>query len=226
MIKVLLVEDDVRLADALAGALEANGYEVVQVRTAGDALAAAPADVVLLDLGLPDMDGIDLCRALRERQEFGDTAIIMVTARGRQRERVLGLRSGADDYVVKPLAIEELCARMEAVLRRIGTRGGAALEAGPVRVDTSTRTVTCEGRPVELTRKEFDLLVVLVREAGGVVSRDHLLLRVWQTSWPGTLRTLEVHIGTLRSKLEVPRLIQTVRGVGYRLAVGSPVPWV
>lgn len=225
MIKVLLVEDDVRLADALAGALETNGYEVVQVRTAGDALAASPADVVLLDLGLPDMDGIDLCRALRERQDFGDSAIIMVTARGRQRERVLGLRSGADDYVVKPLAIEELCARMEAVLRRTGTRSGTVLEAGPVRVDTSTRVVTCEGRPVELTRKEFDLLVVLVREAGGVVSREHLLLRVWQTSWPGTLRTLEVHIGTLRSKLEAPRLIQTVRGVGYRMAVGSPVPW-
>ena len=225
MIKVLLVEDDVRLADALAGALETNGYEVVQVRTAGDALAASPADVVLLDLGLPDMDGIDLCRALRERQDFGDSAIIMVTARGRQRERVLGLRSGADDYVVKPLAIEELCARMEAVLRRTGTRSGTVLEAGPIRVDTSTRVVTCEGRPVELTRKEFDLLVVLVREAGGVVSREHLLLRVWQTSWPGTLRTLEVHIGTLRSKLEAPRLIQTVRGVGYRMAVGSPVPW-
>ena len=225
MIKVLLVEDDVRLADALAGALETNGYEVVQVRTAGDALAVSPADVVLLDLGLPDMDGIDLCRALRERQDFGDTAIIMVTARGRQRERVLGLRSGADDYVVKPLAIEELCARMEAVLRRTGTRSGTVLEAGPVRVDTSTRAVTCEGRPVELTRKEFDLLVALVREAGGVVSRENLLLRVWQTSWPGTLRTLEVHIGTLRSKLEAPRLIQTVRGVGYRLAVGSPVPW-
>ncbi|MEU3310972.1 response regulator transcription factor [Nocardiopsis sp. NPDC055551] len=223
MIKVLLVEDDVRLADALAGALETNGYEVVQVRTAGDALAASPADVVLLDLGLPDMDGIDLCRALRERQDFGDTAIIMVTARGRQRERVLGLRSGADDYVVKPLAIEELCARMEAVLRRTGTRSGTVLEAGPVRVDTGTRVVTCEGRPVELTRKEFDLLVVLVREAGGVVPREHLLLRVWQTSWPGTLRTLEVHIGTLRAKLEAPRLIQTVRGVGYRMAVGSPV---
>ncbi|MBR8740942.1 response regulator transcription factor [Nocardiopsis sp. MG754419] len=222
MIKVLLVEDDVRLADALAGALEAHGYEVAQVRTAGDALAATPADVVLLDLGLPDMDGIDLCRALRERQDFGDTAIIMVTARGRQRDRVLGLRSGADDYVVKPLAIEELCARMEAVLRRTRKRVGTALSAGPLRADTSTRTVTCEGRPVDLTRKEFDLLVALIREAGGVVSREHLLLRVWQTSWPGTLRTLEVHIGTLRSKLGVPRLIQTVRGVGYRLAVGAP----
>lgn len=221
MINVLLVEDDVRLADALAGALEAHGYEVDQVRTAGDALAASPADVVLLDLGLPDMDGIELCRLLREHQDFRDTAVIMVTARGRQRERILGLRSGADDYVVKPLAIEELCARMEAVLRRTRKRVDTTLEAGPIRVDLSTRTVQCQGCPVELTRKEFDLLVALIREAGRVVPREHLLLRVWQTSWPGTLRTLEVHIGTLRSKLGVPRLIRTVRGVGYLLAAGE-----
>ncbi|GAB3701751.1 response regulator transcription factor [Nocardiopsis oceani] len=221
MIKVLLVEDDVRLADALAGALEAHGYEVEQARTAEGALAASPADVVLLDLGLPDMDGIELCRQLRERQDFGDTAVIMVTARGQQRERILGLRSGADDYVVKPLAIEELCARMEAVLRRTRKRVDTVLEAGPLRVDLTTRSVLCSGQPVELTRKEFDLLVALVREAGAVVSREHLLLRVWQTAWPGTLRTLEVHIGTLRSKLGAPGLIQTVRGVGYRLVVAE-----
>ena len=221
MIKVLLVEDDVRLADALAGALEAHGYDVEQARTAGGALAASPADVVLLDLGLPDMDGIELCRQMRERQDFGDTAVIMVTARGQQRERVLGLRSGADDYVVKPLAIEELCARMEAVLRRTRKRVDTFLEAGPLRVDLATRSVSCSGQPVDLTRKEFDLLVALVREAGAVVSREHLLLRVWHTAWPGTLRTLEVHIGTLRSKLGEPGLIQTVRGVGYRLVVAD-----
>ena len=221
MIKVLLVEDDVRLADALAGALEAHGYEVAQVRTAGGALAAPPADVVLLDLGLPDMDGIELCERIRERQDFGDTAIIMVTARGQQRERILGLRSGADDYVVKPLAIEELCARMEAVLRRTNKRFDTVLEAGPLRVDPTTRSVRCAGRPVELTHKEFDLLLALTAEAGTVVSREHLLLKVWQTAWPGTLRTLEVHIGTLRSKLGAPRLIQTVRGVGYRLVTAE-----
>ncbi|WP_017585405.1 response regulator transcription factor [Nocardiopsis ganjiahuensis] len=221
MIKVLLVEDDVRLADALAGALEAHGYEVDQVRTAGGALAAPPADIVLLDLGLPDMDGIELCRRIRERQDVGDTAIIMVTARRQQRERILGLRSGADDYVVKPLAIEELCARMEAVLRRTSRRIDTVLEAGPLRVDLTTRSVLCADRPVELTRKEFDLLIVLMREAGTVVSREHLLLRVWHTAWPGTLRTLEVHIGTLRSKLGAPRLIRTVRGVGYRLVTAE-----
>ena len=221
MIKVLLVEDDVRLADALAGALETYGYEVDQVRTAGGALSAPPADIVLLDLGLPDMDGVELCQRIRERPDFGDTAIIMVTARRQQRERILGLRSGADDYVVKPLAIEELCARMEAVLRRTGGRVGTVLETGPLRVDLSTRTVECSGRPVELTRKEFDLLVVLLRESGGVVSREHLLLRVWQTAWPGTLRTLEVHIGTLRSKLGSPGLIRTVRGVGDQLVTSE-----
>ncbi|GAA1459212.1 response regulator transcription factor [Nocardiopsis exhalans] len=227
MIKVLLVEDDVRLADALAGALEAHGYEVDQARTAGGALAAPSADIVLLDLGLPDMDGIELCQRIRERQDFGDTAIIMVTARRQQRERILGLRSGADDYVVKPLVIEELCARMEAVLRRTTRRVDTVLRTGPIEADLATRSVLCEGRPVELTRKEFDLLVVLLREAGAVVSREDLLLKVWQTTWPGTLRTLEVHIGTLRSKLGLPRLIQTVRGVGYRLVAtenaGVPV---
>ncbi|KOX20781.1 response regulator transcription factor [Nocardiopsis sp. NRRL B-16309] len=219
MIKVLLVEDDVRLADALAGALEARGYVVDQVRTGQGALTAAPVDIVLLDLGLPDMDGVDLCRRLRERADGADTGIIMVTARGRQSERVRGLRSGADDYVVKPLAVDELCARMEAVLRRTRRRPeDPPLSVGPLSVDLATRTVTRGEAPVDLTRKEFDLLAALVREAGSVVSREHLLLRVWQTSWPGTLRTLEVHIGTLRSKLDVPGLIETVRGVGYRVA--------
>ena len=218
MIKVLLVEDDVRLADALAGALEANGYTVEQVRTAAGALAAAPADIILLDLGLPDMDGIELCGRLRERHDVGDTAVIMVTARGRQGERVRGLRSGADDYVVKPLAIDELCARMEAVLRRTRKRVEEPLEIGSLRVDPATRAVSRGGEPVDLTRKEFDLLLALVREAGTVVSREHLLLRVWQTTWPGTLRTLEVHIGTLRSKLGTPGPIETVRGVGYRIS--------
>lgn len=219
MIKVLLVEDDVRLSDALTGALEAHGYTVDQARTAEGALAAGPVDIVLLDLGLPDMDGIELCARLRRRHEIGDTAIIMVSARGRQSERVRGLRSGADDYVVKPLAIEELCARMEAVLRRTRKRADGPLTAGPLRIDPATRSVSCRGREVELTRKEFDLLTALVREAGTVIEREHLLLRVWRTTWPGTLRTLEVHIGTLRAKLQVPGLIETVRGVGYRLTV-------
>ncbi len=219
MITVLLVEDDVRLADALAGSLEPHGYAVTQVRTAERALAADPADVVLLDLGLPDMDGVELCRLLRGRHDTGDTAIIMVTARGRQRERVRGLRAGADDYVVKPLAVEELCARMEAVLRRTRRPADGPLSAGPLLVDAAGRTVTVDGVRVDVTRKEFDLLLALAREAGTVLAREHLLLRVWGTTWPGTLRTLEVHVGTLRSKLGVPGLIETVRGVGYRLAV-------
>lgn len=217
MIEVLLVEDDVRLADALAGALENHGYAVYKARTAEGALAAEPVDIVLLDLGLPDMDGIELCRRLRERADGGDTAVIMVTARGQQRERIRGLRNGADDYVVKPLAIEELHARMEAVLRRTRQRTDGPLTLGPLRVDPATRTVVGAQGRVELTRKEFDLLVVLAKEGGAVVSREHLLLRVWGTAWSGTLRTLEVHIGTLRSKLGVPGLIKTVRGVGYRL---------
>ncbi|WP_028647334.1 response regulator transcription factor [Nocardiopsis sp. CNT312] len=219
MITVLLVEDDVRLADALTGALEGHGYTVVQARTAATALASPPVDLVLLDLGLPDMDGIELCRRLRERHDVGDTALIMVTARGGRYDRVRGLRAGADDYVVKPLAIEELCARMEAVLRRTSRREDPVLSAGPVTVDPGNRSVTCAGARIELTRKEFDLLTVLIREEGAVVSREQLLLRVWHTAWPGTRRTLEVHVGTLRSKLGVPGIIETVRGIGYRLVV-------
>ena len=216
MIKVLLVEDDVRLADALAGALEAHGYEVDQARTAGGALAAPPADIVLLDLGLPDMDGIELCQRIRERQDFGDTAIIMVTARRQQRERILGLRSGADDYVVKPLVIEELCARMEAVLRRTTRRVDTVLRTGPVEADLATRSVLCEGRPVELTRKEFDLLAALLEDPGAVVRRADLMEQVWDMNWFGSTKTLDVHVASLRRKLGDPGWIETIRGVGFR----------
>ena len=215
---MLLVDDDVRFAAALETALRQRGYDVVQAATAAEALAAAPVDIVLLDLGLPDRDGIEVCRELRRR---GDVPIIAVTARGEERERVLGLRSGADDYVVKPFGVAELQARMEAVLRRsLRTVVPPAVRVGDLTVDLYARRVLVEGREIALTRKEFDLLAALARQPGGAVTRDQLLAEVWHTTWAGSVRTVEVHVASLRGKLGDPRLVETVRGVGYRLRAG------
>jgi DNA-binding response OmpR family regulator len=213
----LLVEDDTRLADALVIALGRQGYQVDRVTTAADALVARSADVVLLDLGLPDGDGVQVCRALRERD--GDIAIIAITARGDERDKVLGLRSGADDYLVKPFGLAELQARIDAVLRRVRPRGRPVVVAGPLRVDLGRHEVARDGQPIALTRKEFGLLAALAHEPGMVVERDRLLLEVWGTAWRGAGRTLDVHMASLRGKLGDPSLVATVRGVGYRLDV-------
>ncbi|HEX6499178.1 MAG TPA: response regulator transcription factor [Micromonosporaceae bacterium] len=214
--RVLLVEDDVRVAGALETALRRRGYDLVRAATAAQALAAPPVDLVLLDLNLPDRDGIEVCRELRRR---GNVGIIAVTARGEERDRIAGLRSGADDYVVKPFGIAELQARIDAVMRRVAFSRAApcAVTVGPLVVDLAAHRVTVHGGEVSLTRKEFDLLAALARRAGEVVSRDHLLAEVWHTTWAGTLRTVEVHVASLRAKLGDAGLIQTVRGVGYRL---------
>ncbi|MQA25528.1 MAG: response regulator [Micromonosporaceae bacterium] len=219
--RVLLVEDDTSVAAAMESALRRRGYEVVRAATVAEALAAPRVDLVLLDFGLPDGDGIDVCRELRRRDDH--VAIIAVTARGEERDRVVGLRTGADDYVVKPFSMAELQARIDAVLRRVVRTAppATARQIGPLRLDPASRQVTVDGEPVSLTRKEFELLVVLAQEAGSVVSRDRLLMEVWRTTFAGG-HTLEVHIGSLRSKLGCPGLVQTVRGVGYRLrAEGS-----
>ena len=215
-VRVLLVEDDARVAAALAASLNRRGYDVVRAATAAEALAAPPVDLVLLDLNLPDGDGIDLCRELRKADSH--LAIIAVTARGEERDRVVGLRTGADDYVVKPFSMIELQARIDAVLRRAAraARPAQVIAVGPVRVDAGARRVWVGEREAVLTRTEFDLLLALAREPGVVISRDRLLMDVWQTTWAGG-HTLEVHIGALRHKLDEPGLIQTVRGVGYRL---------
>jgi DNA-binding response OmpR family regulator len=217
--RVLLVEDDARVAAALAAALRRRGHEVIHCPTAAAALAADPVDLVLLDLNLPDGDGIDVCRALRRRDE--SVAIIAVTARAEERDRVIGLQTGADDYVVKPYSMAELNARIEAVLRRAARaapRAADVLSAGPVRMDLASRRVAVDGREVALTRKEFEILAVLTRTPDVVVSYDRLILAVWQTTYVGR-HTLDVHVGSLRAKLDVPGLVQTVRGVGYRLAL-------
>ncbi|WP_329109918.1 response regulator transcription factor [Micromonospora sp. NBC_01699] len=216
--RILLVEDDSRVAAAMASALTRRGFDIEQAATAAAALAAAPCDLVLLDLTLPDGDGVEVCRTLRQRSP--QLGIIAVTARGEERDRVLGLRVGADDYVVKPFSMAELHARIEAVLRR-GAYAAAprtVIEAGRIRIDVTARSAEIDGVAVALTRKEFDILMSLARQPGLVVPRDRILLDVWQTTWTGR-HTVEVHVGSLRAKLGDPGLVETVRGVGYRLRV-------
>ncbi|MGP3927813.1 response regulator transcription factor [Streptomyces sp. 8N616] len=217
--RILLVEDDHRVAGALTGALRRNGYEVLRAATAADALAAPAVDLVLLDLGLPDRDGIEVCRELRAR---AGVPVIAVTARGGEPDRVRGLRSGADDYVVKPFGTAELLARIEAVLRRCMIRRtpeDQLLAVEGLEIDLGRRTVVVDGRLVPLTRKEFDVLAVLARAGGAAVSRDRIVVEVWQTTFEGMSRTLDVHVATMRRKLgQSAILVQTVRGFGYRLS--------
>jgi len=218
-VRILLVEDDHRVAAALTAALTRRGYEVEHAPTVAAALSAAPCDLVLLDLTLPDGDGTDLCRELRRRSS--QLGIIAVTARGEERDRVLGLRAGADDYVVKPFSMVELQARIEAVLRRAAQAAPEPnlIEVGPVHIDVSARTVRVHGREVALTRKEFDVLLSLARQPGAAVARDRILLDAWGTTFADR-HTVEVHVGSLRGKLGDPRLVETIRGVGYRLRSG------
>jgi len=221
-VRVLVVEDNDRVARGLVTALRHHGYDVRRVSTAAEALSADIAntiDVVLLDLGLPDADGLEVCRRLRAVE---GVAVIAVTARAAERDRIVGLRSGADDYVVKPFGIGELLARIDAVVRRTrparaGRPGAARLDVGDLAIDLATRTVTAAGADVTLTRREFDLLAVLAGRAGEVCTRDTLVDQVWHTSWEAPSRTLDVHVAGLRSKLGGAATIETVRGVGYRL---------
>jgi DNA-binding response OmpR family regulator len=203
----------------LAAALHRNGYQVDHAPTAASALAAPPCDLVLLDLGLPDGDGIELCRQLRAAT---DSAVIMLTARSEHRDRVTGLRCGADDYVVKPFSFAELQARIEAVLRRACPSPAGVLTVGRLRIDLDRHAGYLDTEPVALTRKEFELLTILVRQPETVVRRERLLADVWHTARPGSSRTLDVHIATLRSKIGGAAEIQTIRGVGYRIVPGTP----
>jgi DNA-binding response OmpR family regulator len=236
--RVLIVEDDDAIATPLARGLEREGLVVDRVETGNAALdrsAASPFDVVLLDLGLPDRDGFDVCRELRARS---DVPIIVVTARSEEVDRVVGLELGADDYIVKPFGLRELVARIRAVARRrtpaatVDDRGGApanghsanghgangsVIEVGTLAVDRRTRRVTVAGDTVTLTPKEFDLLAFLADDAGAVRPRQELLENVWDPHWYGPTKTLDVHVASLRKKLGDPGWIETVRGVGFRL---------
>ncbi|MGR3935158.1 response regulator transcription factor [Streptomyces sp. BRA346] len=219
---VLLVEDDDRLAAALTSALDRLGHQVVRAGRADDALRLKDgADFVLLDLGLPDMDGLEALRRLRRASAV---PVIVVTARAAERDVLRSLRGGADDYLVKPFRTAELIARMEAVVRR-GTRpltaAGPVVAVGGVRIDLATRQLEVDGRPVALTRREFDVLALLAREPGVVRSREEILDAIWGDLLLSASRSLDVHIAGIRSKTGRPELVETLRGTGYRLGTGG-----
>ncbi|KUN86400.1 response regulator transcription factor [Streptomyces griseoruber] len=216
--RVLVVEDDRSIGESLVRGLRQAGYAVEGVRTGRAALSAASPDVVLLDLGLPDIDGVEVCRRLRARS---DAAIIAVTARGEEADRVVALDEGADDYLVKPFGLAELLARIRAVLRRRRPAGPEILRHGPLALDLRTRQVSVDGRPIALTPKEFGILECLAADPGRVVSRQQILERAWDAHWYGPTKVLDVHIAALRRKLGVPGLIETVYGHGFRLGAAE-----
>jgi two-component system response regulator RegX3 len=213
--RLLIVEDEDAIAEPLAEGLRREGYDVERAATGAEALVAGPVDLILLDLRLPDRDGLDVCRELRQRSSV---PIIVVTARGEEADRVVGLEIGADDYVVKPFGLRELIARIRAVSRRArGEPEAGPLRVGDLEVDERARRARLAGRELELTPKEFDLLALLARDPGAAVSRRRLLEDVWETSWYGSTKTIDVHVAALRRKLGDPGWIETVRGVGFRL---------
>ena len=223
MTRILLVEDEASFSEPLSYLLEKEGYEVAVAADGPAAIAryeAEGADLVLLDLMLPGMSGIDVCRRLRART---NVPIIMVTAKDSEIDKVVGLELGADDYVTKPYSSRELLARIKAILRRLAEPEElvpATVEAGPVRMDVERHVVTVAGDPVNLPLKEFELLELLLRNSGRVLTRGQLIDRVWGADYVGDTKTLDVHIKRLRAKIEAdpasPRHIVTVRGLGYK----------
>ena len=223
MTRVLVVEDEESFSDALSYMLRKEGFEVAVAATGPDALDSfdrAGADLVLLDLMLPGLPGTEVCRELRTKS---NVPVIMLTAKDSEVDKVVGLELGADDYVTKPFSSRELVARIRAVLRRRGDveeLTPPTLEAGPVRMDVERHVVTVSGREVPLPLKEFELLEVLLRNAGRVLTRMQLIDRVWGADYVGDTKTLDVHIKRLRAKIEpvpsTPRFIITVRGLGYK----------
>jgi two-component system, OmpR family, response regulator RegX3 len=223
--RILFVEDEKSISEPFSSALARAGFEPTVASTGNVALELAGSlrpDLVLLDLNLPDVDGRDICRALRR---VSDTPIVMLTARGTEMDRIVGLELGADDYVVKPFSGAEVIARIRAVLRRTATPAtrehSGHVRVGGLEVDLGARRVALDGVTLELTRKEFDLLADLARHAGQVVTREDLMARVWDENWWGPTKTLDTHVGWLRKKLgddaAAPRYLHTVRGVGFRL---------
>ncbi len=224
--RILLVEDETSITKPLADALEREGFETVVAATAAEGLElgrSSSPDLILLDLMLPDGSGFDVCRELRKTSEV---PIVMLTARGDEADRIVGLEMGADDYVVKPFSAREVVARIRAVLRRAGSapagEGDGPVEIGELRLDPGRREVELAGEAVELSRKEYELLHRLVQDAGSVVSRERLIEDVWDMNWFGSTKTLDVHVSGLRKKLgddpADPRYIHTVRGVGLRFS--------
>ncbi|KQU01935.1 two-component system response regulator [Rhodococcus sp. Leaf7] len=218
--RVLLVEDDPSISDPLTAGLRRYGYEVQQVTTGADALAAPLPDVVLLDLGLPDMDGLDVCREIRRSSAV---PIVVITARDDEIDTVAGLEVGADDYVSKPFGVREIIARIRAVMRRTGSDSVTSVAApqslGPILLDRAARRVSVDGVEILLAPKEFDLLAHLAESPGAVFTREQLMEAVWDEHWFGPTRTLDVHVAALRQKFGDALALTTVRGVGFRLEV-------
>lgn len=227
--RLLLVEDDDSVADALGRILRHSGFQVVRAATGVQAMASfdpRQVDAVLLDLGLPDVDGLELCRWIRARC---DVPLLIVTARGDLDSRLRGLDLGADDYLMKPYDARELIARLRAVVRRhqageasAATGGPSVIEVsvGPLTINRARYRASIDGRDIALTRREFDLLELLARAPGMVFTREQILRALWGSAWPTAGRSLEVHVASLRSKLGERGLVETVRGVGYRMAGG------
>ncbi len=229
MTRILLVEDEESYRDPLSYQLTKDGFEVVTAATGPQALAEydrVGADLVLLDLMLPGLSGTEVCRELRVR---GNVPVIMLTAKDTEIDKVVGLELGADDYVTKPYSYRELLARVRAVLRRRTDAGGAqpeeddaVLAVGPVRMDVERHTVEVAGTPVGFPLKEFELLEMLLRNPGRVLTRGQLIDRIWGSDYVGDTKTLDVHVKRVRAKIEpdpsTPRLLLTVRGLGYKLA--------
>ncbi len=223
---LLLIEDDDAIAEPLQNGLERQGFVVRRESTGIAGIEVLNGsfhpEIVLLDLGLPDIDGYEVCRRIRVSSSV---PIIVVTARGDEIDRVLGLELGADDYLVKPFGFRELVARIHAVTRR--TSGRDETVDSPIRiadgftVDLRSRRAILDGKELALTRKEFDLLALLATEPGAIHTREQILEQVWDAHWYGPTKTLDVHIASLRRKLGDPTLIETVRGVGFRLRSGS-----
>ena len=229
---ILLIEDETAISEPLAAALQREGFDPLVAGTVAEGLELfekRSPDLVLLDVMLPDGDGRDVLRTIRETSR---TPVVMLTARGEEMDRVLGLELGADDYVTKPFSAAELAARIRAVLRRAGDEPapepGSVLESGDVRMDLGTHEATKNGALLELTVKEFELLRVFLERAGKLVKRDELVHEVWDPAWFGSTKTLDVHVSALRKKLgddpADPRYIHTVRGVGFRFDPADEQP--
>jgi two-component system response regulator RegX3 len=215
-VRILVVEDDDGIAEPLIEGLAREGFDAQRVSSGAEALSAATPDLVILDLGLPDIDGYSVCQQLRARSSV---PIIVVTARGAEVDRVVGLELGADDYIVKPFGIRELVARIRAVMRRMGEVNSTEQiqVLGELTVDRRARRVFVSGDEVVLSPKEFDLLALLAEDPGAVVNRQTILEEVWDPHWYGPTKTVDVHVASLRRKLGHPEWIETVRRVGLRL---------
>lgn len=223
MTAVLLAEDDAAISDPLSRALRRQGYDVELAETGADALTRARgSDLLLLDLGLPGLDGLEVCRTLRA--EGASIPVLMLTARAAEIDAIMGLDAGADDYVAKPFRTAELMARIRALLRR-GQGESEVLYGQDLRIDVGARQVWQGERAVDLSSRQFELLAYLVRRQGDVVGREELMRRVWQTTWIGSTKTVDMHVSWLRRALgdggaSSSRYIATVRGVGFRFEEG------